>query len=68
MLERPLTKRTLGILMVAGGVLGFVGSLVVDLMPGGMGIIGPTQAAAMVGCVVAAIVGLTLIPLGDRPA
>lgn len=67
-LDRPITKRGLGLLMLAGGVLGFVAALAVDLLPGSAGTIGLTQTIALLGCVAVAVVGATLIPLGDRPA
>ena len=67
-LDRPLTKRQLGILALAGGALGFAAALLPDLLRGTPGDIGPTQAMAMVGCVIVALIGATLIPLGDKPA
>lgn len=68
MLERPVTKRLLGFAMLVGGALGFIAVLAVDLQPGGAGIIGPAQAIALAGCALVAVVGATLIPLGDKPA
>ena len=64
-----LTKRTLGLLLLLGGVLGFFGILAIDLFDVGReGGIGPAQQVALGLCVAAAILGLTLIPLGKAEA
>jgi hypothetical protein len=62
-----ITKRFLGIVILAAGILGFVGLLVLDAVRGG-GDFGPTQQLGLVACVGLALLGLSLIPLGDRPA
>ncbi|HEX2908596.1 MAG TPA: hypothetical protein VHO69_17120 [Phototrophicaceae bacterium] len=63
------TKRHLGLILLVGGVLGFIGILGIDLLDVGReGGIGPAQQLALGLCVVAALLGLTLIPLGNRPA
>jgi hypothetical protein len=64
-----LSKRQLGLLMLIGGVLGFVAILAIDVLDVGReGGIGPAQRIALGGCVLIALVGLTLIPLGSQPA
>lgn len=63
------TKRQLGIGLLTVGVLGFLGIFALDFIRGSLeGGFGPAQTAALVGMAVVAIVGLTLIPLGDTPA
>lgn len=64
-----LTKRHLGLLMLIGGIVGFVGIFAIDVLDVGReGGIGPAQRIALGGCVAMALVGLTLIPLGNQPA
>ncbi|NLF67097.1 MAG: hypothetical protein GX579_21115 [Chloroflexi bacterium] len=64
-----LTKRQLGLLLVAMGV-GAAGLLLaVDLLGAGRSAgIGPAQRMALGGAALLVLVGLTLLPLGDRPA
>ena len=63
------TKRQLGISLVLVGVLGFVGIFMLDFVRGTTdGQFGPAQTAALVGMAGIALIGLTLIPLGDHPA
>jgi hypothetical protein len=64
-----MTKRQLGYLIIALGVLAIIGSFVNDLLGGGeyQGI-GPTQRLALLGAGGVILIGLTLLPLGDRPA
>jgi hypothetical protein len=64
-----LSKRHLGILMLVGGILGVLAVLSVDLLDVGReGGIGPAQRIALVIMAAVALVGLTLIPLGDQLA
>ncbi len=63
-----ITKRHLGFLLLAVGVLGGAGLLALDVIRGKIGSIGPSQQLALGGCAMLALIGLTLIPLGDRPA
>lgn len=64
-----ITKRQLGIMLLIIGFLGAVGILAVDILNAGQqGGIGPAQAFALGIMTVIAIIGLTLIPLGDTPA
>jgi len=64
-----MTKRQLGLLMIALGVLAILGLFAMDLVRAGQyqGI-GPAQKQAMLAAGAAVIVGLTLLPLGDSPA
>lgn len=64
-----LTKRHVGLLLFACGALGFAAILVMDgLNMGREGGIGPAQRAALLVLALLALLGLTLIPLGDSPA
>lgn len=64
-----VTKRQLGIMLTIIGSLGAIGILAIDVLNAGQqGGIGPAQAFALAIMVVIAIIGLTLIPLGDTPA
>ncbi len=63
------TKRQLGLLLFIGGILGVLALLGLDLVGGGReGGIGPAQRLAIIVMGIAAVIGLTLIPLGDDPA
>jgi hypothetical protein len=64
-----LTKRQLGLLMIVVGAAGAVGLLAVDLLGAGQfqGI-GPAQRLALGGAGLLVLLGLTLLPLGNRPA
>jgi hypothetical protein len=64
-----LTKRHLGVLLFALNSLGVAAVLIMDrLNLGREGGIGPAQQAALLVLTLLALVGLTLIPLGDSPA
>jgi hypothetical protein len=64
-----ITKRMLGIALIALGMVIVIGTFAVDLFGvGKWGGIGPSQRLAIAGGVLIALVGATLIPLGDRPA
>ena len=64
-----VTKRQLGIFLLVVGILGFVGIIAIDLLDVGReGGIGPAQQLALIGCILIAVIGATLIPLGDTPA
>lgn len=64
-----LTKRHIGIILLVGGILGFIGIIGIDIINAGReGGIGPAQQFALAIMVLTAIVGATLIPLGDDPA
>lgn len=63
------TKRQLGIFLLTIGGLAFVGILALDFIGGGReGGIGPAQMSALIVMGLLALVGLSLIPLGDAPA
>jgi len=67
--ERSVSKRQLGILLALIGTIGFVAILAIDVLDAGRpGGIGPKQALALAFMATTALVGLTLIPLGDAPA
>jgi hypothetical protein len=64
-----ITKRQLGIGILIFGILGAIGLLAVDFVGAGdFAGIGPVQRIGLLLCIVAAIIGATLIPLGDKPA
>lgn len=64
-----ISKRQLGIIFILLALAAGAGSFVYDLAGGGQfqGI-GPAQRWALLGAGALFIVGLTLLPLGDRPA
>jgi hypothetical protein len=64
-----LTKRHLGGLLLVIGGLAFTAILSIDLLDAGReGGIGPAQQIALISSALVALLGLTLIPLGSRPA
>ena len=64
-----ISKRQLGMILLVGGILGFCVILAVDIVDAGReGGIGPAQRIALLAMVLSAVVGLTLLPLGDMPA
>lgn len=69
MLEKPITKRQLGLLLILAGVAGVVAPFAIDVMGAGQyqGI-GPTQRLMLLAALLLLLLGLTLLPLGDRPA
>lgn len=64
-----ITKRLLGAGFVLAGLGAIVGMFTLDVLGAGQfqGI-GPAQRRAMLAAGAAIVLGLTLIPLGDRPA
>ena len=67
--KAPLTKRQLGWLLIAMGALGLVTVLGVELVGAGMSSgLGPAQRVALGAAVALALVGASLLPVGDRPA
>lgn len=63
------SKRQLGWLCIALGAAGFLAILGVDILDAGReGGIGPAQRIALGAMVALALLGCTLIPLGDDPA
>jgi hypothetical protein len=69
MLNQSLTKRQLGILLVTGGLIGFIAVLGIDIIDMGReGGIGPAQQIALGLMLLLVVIGLTLIPLKNTPA
>ena len=64
-----MTKKQLGIGFVLMGILAILTLMGIDLVGAGQfqGI-GPAQKLALLGAGAFVLVGLSLIPLGDRPA
>ena len=64
-----MTKRQLGMTFMALGGLGIVGLLGIDLIGAGQfSGIGPAQRLGLLAAGAVFLVGLTLLPLGDKPA
>jgi len=64
-----ISKRIVGIALALFGLALIGGTLGVDLLGAGKwGGLGPAQQLAIVVGLVISLVGLSLIPLGDRPA
>lgn len=64
-----LSKRQLGILLLLVGVVALAAILSIDIIDAGReGGIGPAQRIALGLATALALVGLSLIPLGDDPA
>ena len=64
-----ITKRQLGYGLMTIGALVFIGTYLVDwLGVGNFSGIGPYQRLALIGAGLTFFLGLTLLPLGDRPA
>jgi hypothetical protein len=64
-----ITKRQLGIGFILLGLLAIVGSFAIDLAgAGNFQGVGPAQRVALLGAGLVIVVGLTLLPLGDKPA
>ena len=64
-----ISKRQLGMILLVGGILGFCAILAVDIVDVGReGGIGPAQRIGLLAMALSAVVGLTLLPLGDMPA
>lgn len=64
-----MTKRQLGTLFILAGAGGAVALLALDFLGAGQfqGI-GPAQRLALLAAALLFLVGLSLLPLGDRPA
>ena len=69
MLNKSLTKRQLGLLLLIGGIIGFMGIIGIDVLDVGReGGIGPAQRIALGLMIALALLGLMLIPIKDTPA
>ncbi len=67
--EPGISKGQLGMILLVGGALGFCAILAVDIIDVGReGGIGPAQTLGLLAMALAALVGLSLLPLGDAPA
>ena len=64
-----ITKRMVGVALFLLGLAIVGGTVAVDLVGAGKwGSLGPAQQIAIVVGAVVSLVGLSLLPLGDRPA
>ena len=63
-----ITKRQLGLAFLALGAVGLAAIFGIDILRGREFTLGPTQVIGLGGCALMIVVGLTLLPLGDRPA
>ena len=64
-----ITKRMVGISLALIGLIIAIGTVAVDLVGAGMwGGLGPAQRLAIKVGVSISLIGLSLIPLGNRPA
>lgn len=63
-----LTKRQLGGALIAAGALAIVAMLAAEALDPDSGGFGLVQRAGTSLGVLSALLGLTLLPLGDRPA
>jgi hypothetical protein len=64
-----ITKKQLGIGFILLGIAAIIGTFVVDLLGAGQfqGV-GPAQKLALVAAGLVILVGVSLLPLGDKPA
>ena len=64
-----ITKRQLGIGFILLGLVAIIATFAVDwLGAGNFQGVGPAQRVALIGAGLVIVVGITLLPLGDRPA
>lgn len=64
-----ITKRQLGLIFIALGGMGAVGSFLIDLVRANdYAGIGPTQRLGLFAAAALIFVGLTLLPFGNKPA
>ncbi|MCA9952875.1 MAG: hypothetical protein KDE48_24665 [Anaerolineales bacterium] len=64
-----ITKRQLGLIFILVGSLAIAGMFGMDLLGAGQHLgIGPAQQKALLAAGLVVLLGITLIPLGDKPA
>jgi hypothetical protein len=64
-----ITKRQLGIGFILLGLVAIIATFAVDwLGAGNFQGVGPAQRVALIGAGLVIVVGITLLPLGDRAA
>jgi lipopolysaccharide export LptBFGC system permease protein LptF len=64
-----MTKQQLGFCFIVLAVTAAIGITVIDLVgASNFDGVGPAQRLALLACAAAFLLGLSLIPLGDRPA
>lgn len=64
-----VTKRHLGLFLLAAGLTAFIAILAADMMGAGRHHgLGPVQQLALIAAALIAVLGISLIPFGDRPA
>lgn len=64
-----ITKRMVGIGLAVFSLIGIAGVIAVDSVGAGKwNGFGPAQQQAIAACAITALIGLSLVPLGDRPA
>lgn len=61
-----MTKRQIGLFLLAGGGVGIMGVVVLDVIRRKP--ITTIQLLAIIGCLGLVLMGAALFPLGDRPA
>ena len=67
--DSPVTKRQLGKALALLGGIGFICVFAIDILDvGRQGGIGPAQSIALLILAAVCLVGISLIPLGDKPA
>jgi hypothetical protein len=62
-----ITKRILGILLIAAGIIGLMGVFAIDAVRSSSDF-GPSQQLGLLASIGMLIIGISLIPLGNRPA
>lgn len=64
-----MTKRQLGLLFILMGAAAAVAIAAVDFLgAGNFQGIGPAQRLALIACAASILLGISLVPMGDRPA
>ena len=67
--ETRMTKRQLGLLFIALGAAAIIGLFAADFAgASSFGGIGPIQRVAIAGAILLTLAGISLLPLGQRPA